>query len=238
MQWYSLQIAGSFVILMQLIAEPCYNVYFHNWNTYPVPAGVCYGESTPLQLLIWAQDTNILLCWEHLSFHMPAGCRLQSWKVFSLESSGETLSKVGEHWASCTRTGGVRSLQGPIQGQGRRSVWVLCLWPAHGSWVRPAWLGAAGPNRCSWSRAASPWVQAALHMCPSPSAHHLAGMSSGQTCFLLKGTAQPEESRFGPIALLWLPKSGYNAHWLTFAEVGPACWSWLQCWSSRCTCVR
>lgn len=57
-----MQIAGFFVILMQLIAEPCYNVYFHNGNIYLVPTGVCYSENTPLQLLIWAKDTIILIC--------------------------------------------------------------------------------------------------------------------------------------------------------------------------------
>lgn len=57
-----MQIAGFFVVLMQLIAEPCYSVYFHNGNIYLVPTGFCYGENTPLQLLIWAQDTIILVC--------------------------------------------------------------------------------------------------------------------------------------------------------------------------------
>lgn len=36
-----MQIAAFFIILMQLIAEPCYNVYFHNENIHPVPTGVC-----------------------------------------------------------------------------------------------------------------------------------------------------------------------------------------------------
>lgn len=45
-----MQIAGFFLILMQLIAEPRYSVYFHNGNIYQVPAGFCYGENIPLQL--------------------------------------------------------------------------------------------------------------------------------------------------------------------------------------------
>jgi len=57
-----MQIAGFFLILMQLIAEPLYNVYFHDGNIYPVPTGVCYGENTPRQLLIWSKDTIILIC--------------------------------------------------------------------------------------------------------------------------------------------------------------------------------
>ena len=213
-----MQIAGFFLILMQLIAEPLYNVYFHDGNIYPVPTGVCYGENTPRQLLIWSKDTIILICWQHLSLHVPAGGRLQSWKMLCPESSGKTLiashgaKRVSSsHWASCTRTGSVPSLLGPTQGQGSGSAMALRLRPTHGSRARPTWLGAAGPNRCSWSRAASPWLRTALNECSSLSDQHLAGMSSTCACFLLKGTSQPGEARFGPIALLWLPKGAYNA---------------------------
>lgn len=54
-----MQIAAFFIILMQLIAEPCYSVYFHNGNIHPVPTGVCYGENTTFQLLVWAKDIII-----------------------------------------------------------------------------------------------------------------------------------------------------------------------------------
>lgn len=54
-----MQIAAFFMILMLLIAEPRYNVYFHNGNIHPVPTGVCYGENTTLQLLVWAKDMII-----------------------------------------------------------------------------------------------------------------------------------------------------------------------------------
>lgn len=96
-----MQIAGFFIILMQLIAEPRYNVYFHNGNIYQVPTGVCYGENTPLQLLIWAKDMIILICWQHLSFHMPAGCRLQSWKLEDVVSR-----KPWWHWLLPMEQGG------------------------------------------------------------------------------------------------------------------------------------
>lgn len=178
-----MQITAFFIILMQLIAEPRYSVYFHNGNIHPVPTGVCYGENTTFQLLVWAKDMIIWICWQHLSFHITACYRLQSWKM-SPESNGATpIASHGAGWVSsshqvsCTRTFSVASLPVSIQGHGSRSAQGLCLWPAHGSSVRPTWLEAVGQNRCSWSRHLAETRQLYLNTCPSQSTQHLAGMS-------------------------------------------------------------
>lgn len=130
------------------------------------------------------------------------------------------------HQVSCTRTCSVPSLPGSIQDHGSRSAQGLCLWPAHGSWVRPTWLEAARQNRCSWSRHLPDTRQLYLNMCPSQSTQHLAGMSFAHPYFLLKGTSHQGEVRFGPIALLWLPKRDHNPPCLTIVQVVPAHSSW------------
>lgn len=107
---------------------------------------------------VWAKDMIIWICWQNLSLHTTACWRLQRWKMCP-ESSGSTL--IASHGAgrvsssyqvSCTRTCSVPSLLGSVQDRESRSAQGLCLWPAHGSRVRPIWLEAAGQNRCSWSR--------------------------------------------------------------------------------------
>lgn len=151
----------------------------------------------------------------------------------SAGSSGATLiASHGAGWVSsshqvsCTRICSVPSLPGSIQDHKRRSAQRLCLWPAHGSWVRLTWLEAAGQNRCSWSRHLPDTKQLYLNTCPSRSSQHLARISFAHAYFLLKGTSHQGEVRFGPIALLWLPKRDHNCHCLTIAQVVPAHSSW------------
>lgn len=211
-----MQIAAFFIILMQLIAESCYSVYFHNGNIHPVPTGVCYGGNTTFQLLVWAKDTIIWIHWQHLSFHTTAWYRLQSWKM-SLESSGATVfASHGAGWVSsshqvsCTRTWRVPSLLGSIQDHGSRSAQELCLWPAHGSRVRPTWLEAAGQNRCSWSSHLPDTRQLYLNACPSQSAQHLAGISSRRSwiwsyCPLVAAQKRPQLSLVSQLHEWYLP---------------------------------
>lgn len=68
-----MQITGLFVILIQKIAEPRYDVYFHKGSIHLIPTGVCYGEITPLQLSVWGKDMIILVL---IVFIIPGACWL------------------------------------------------------------------------------------------------------------------------------------------------------------------
>lgn len=116
----------------------------------------------------------------------------------------------------------VSLLAGPQTGAGE---WIsIGSLPVTSSWLMSE-ADLAGGCRTRWMLL----VQGCISLTPGHSAHlsfteHPASCRGELYAYLLsaEGTSQPGKARFGPIALLWLPKRGYNTHWLTFAEVVPA----------------
>lgn len=55
-----------------------------------------------------------------------------------------------------------------------------------------------------------PILQPAVCTRPSLSLQQFSGKGPARTFLLLSGTSHPGKGKFGPIALLWLPKRGYS----------------------------
>lgn len=203
-----MQIAAFFVILMQLIAEPCYNVYFHNGNIYPVPTGICNGENTTFQLLVLAKDTIIWIRWQHLSFQqlLGIGCRagrcllkvvVQLWLL--------PTSRVGEQFPprflhqnlQCPLLAGLHT--GPWEQIGTKALPVTCSWL-----LSEADLAWGCRTKLMLLVQASPWHQAAL---PTRVLHRAASMVQGWTlhlpAFCWKGHLIQEK-----LGLVLLPSCG------------------------------